>query len=67
MCVYNYDMQQGYYTQHSFTLAHLQWKVQKIVLPSFFKSGKTATGSTTRPAGSVLWLNCMIMIETTMV
>ncbi len=49
MCANNYDTQQGYCTQHSFPLTRSQSKVQKIVLPSLFKSGKTATGSPTKP------------------
>ncbi len=63
MCAYNYDTKQVYYTQHSFPLTHSESKVQKIVLPSLFKSGKTASQSIQRPA-SVLRDPSTIMTST---
>ncbi len=47
ICAYNYATKEGNCTQHSFPLTRSHLKVQKIVLPSLFKLGKPATGSTT--------------------
>ncbi len=44
ICNYNYDTKQGICTSHSFPLTRSQAKVQKIAIPSLYKTDKATSG-----------------------
>ncbi len=50
MCNFNYNTQQGLCTKHSFLLTGAQAKLQKIVIPTLFKGGMTASCPKQRPS-----------------
>ncbi len=50
ICDFNYHIKQGFCTQHAYPLTHSQAKLQKIAMPSLFKSGKLVNGSGQRPS-----------------
>ncbi len=48
ICQFNYDTCQGECTSHSFPVKRSQAKLQKIAIPSLFKTDTASTGSTAK-------------------